>query len=134
MTALINNLYALAEAEKDYASRDRLNWFVNEQVEEEDNCRQLIDKFSLIGDNGMGLYMLDYNSAPAYTPLPQLLPNKQTIKHSIIKTTPEATAPSVVFVTYFTIKQPVTKVSSDLVSFFLLITLLQIKILLKFAS
>jgi len=59
VTALINNLYALAETEKDYASRDRLNWFVNEQVEEEDNCRQLIDKFSLIGDNGMGLYMLD---------------------------------------------------------------------------
>ena len=59
VTALINSLYALAEAENDYATRDRLNWFVSEQVEEEDNCRQLIDKFSLIGDNGMGLYMLD---------------------------------------------------------------------------
>ena len=59
VTALINSLYALAEAENDYATRDRLNWFVSEQVEEEDNCRQLNDKFSLIGDNGMGLYMLD---------------------------------------------------------------------------
>lgn len=59
VTALINNLYALAESEHDYATRDRLNWFVSEQVEEEDNCRTLIDKFSLIGDNGMGLYMLD---------------------------------------------------------------------------
>ena len=63
MTALINDLYALAEAEKDYATRDRLNWFVTEQVEEEDNCRTLIDKFSLIGDNGMGLYMLDQELA-----------------------------------------------------------------------
>ena len=59
VTALINELFALAEQEKDYATRDRLAWFVSEQVEEEDNCRQLIDKFKLIGDNGMGLYMLD---------------------------------------------------------------------------
>lgn len=59
VTSLINNLYALAEAEHDYATRDRLNWFVSEQVEEEDNCRQLIDKFTLIGNDGMGQYMLD---------------------------------------------------------------------------
>lgn len=59
VTALINSLFATAEAEHDYATRDRLAWFVSEQVEEEDNCRQLIDKFKLIGDNGMGLYMLD---------------------------------------------------------------------------
>lgn len=59
VTALINNLYALAESERDYATRDRLTWFVTEQVEEEDNCRTLIDKFSLIGNDGMGLYMLD---------------------------------------------------------------------------
>ena len=50
---------ALPDAEKDYATRDRLNWFVSEQVEEEDNCRTLIDKYSLIGNDGMGLYMLD---------------------------------------------------------------------------
>ena len=59
VTSLINNLNALAEAEHDYATRDRLAWFVSEQVEEEDNCRQLIDKFTLIGNDGMGLYMLD---------------------------------------------------------------------------
>ncbi len=59
VTALINDLYALAESERDYATRDRLTWFVSEQVEEEDNCRTLIDKFSLIGNDGMGLYMLD---------------------------------------------------------------------------
>lgn len=59
VTALINDLYALAESERDYATRDRLTWFISEQVEEEDNCRTLIDKFSLIGNDGMGLYMLD---------------------------------------------------------------------------
>ena len=59
VTALINGLYALAVEENDYATRDRLNWFITEQVEEEDNCRTLIDKLRLIGDNGMGLYMID---------------------------------------------------------------------------
>ncbi len=68
VTAMINELYALAEAEHDYATRDRLAWFVNEQVEEEDNARTLIDKFTLIGDNGMGLYMLDQElAARVYT-------------------------------------------------------------------
>lgn len=73
VTSLINNLYALAEAEKDYAMRDRLNWFVSEQVEEEDNCRTLIDKFSLIGDNGMGLYMLDQELATRTYVAPSIL-------------------------------------------------------------
>ncbi len=63
VTAMINNIYAIAEAENDYATRDRLNWFVTEQVEEEDNARQLIDKYAMIGDNGMGQYMLDQELA-----------------------------------------------------------------------
>lgn len=68
VTSLINSLFALAEEEKDYATRDRLQWFISEQVEEEDNCRTLIDKFSLVGDNGMGIYMLDNElAARTYT-------------------------------------------------------------------
>lgn len=63
VTGLINSLYALAESEHDYATRDRLTWFVTEQVEEEENAQTLIDKFTLIGDNGMGLYMLDQELA-----------------------------------------------------------------------
>lgn len=73
VTALINSLFALAESEHDYATRDRLAWFVNEQVEEEDNCRQLIDKFKLIGDNGMGLYMLDQELAARTYTAPSIL-------------------------------------------------------------
>ena len=63
VTAMINELYALAEAEHDYATRDRLNWFVSEQVEEEDNARALIDKFKMVNGNGMGLYMLNQELA-----------------------------------------------------------------------
>ncbi len=63
VTALINNLYAIAESEHDYATREMLNWFVNEQVEEEESAQELIDKFTLIGDNGFGIYTLDQELA-----------------------------------------------------------------------
>lgn len=56
VTALINDLYALAEAEKDYATRGRLDWFVSEQVEEEENCRDMIDRLKLVGNDGLALY------------------------------------------------------------------------------
>ncbi len=63
VTSMINNLYSLAEQENDYATRDRLNWFVSEQVEEEDNVRSILDKVKMVGDNGMGRYMLDQELA-----------------------------------------------------------------------
>lgn len=63
VTSLINNLYALAESEHDYATRGKLDWFVSEQVEEEDNARQLIDRLRLIGNDGMALYTLDQELA-----------------------------------------------------------------------
>ena len=68
VTAFINDIYALAESEKDYATREMLNWFISEQVEEEESAQELIDKFTLIGDNGMGIYMLDQElAARTYT-------------------------------------------------------------------
>ena len=59
VTAMINNLYTLAMDEHDYATRGQLDWFVSEQVEEEETARELIDRLKLIGDNGFGLYSLD---------------------------------------------------------------------------
>lgn len=63
VTELINNLYALAEAEHDYATRGKLDWFVAEQVEEEETAKGIIDRLKLIGDNGLALYMLDQELA-----------------------------------------------------------------------
>ena len=63
VTALINNLYALAEAEHDYATRGKLDWFVSEQVEEEETAKNLIDRLKLIGNDGLALYMLDQELA-----------------------------------------------------------------------
>ncbi|MCH5219999.1 MAG: ferritin [Muribaculaceae bacterium] len=59
VTAMINNLYSIAESEHDYATRGRLDWFVSEQVEEEETARTIIDRLKLIGDNGLAMYTLD---------------------------------------------------------------------------
>lgn len=63
VTGLINNLYALAESEHDYATRGKLDWFVSEQVEEEETAQNLIHRLKLIGDDGLALYMLDQELA-----------------------------------------------------------------------
>ena len=59
VTSLINNLYAIAEEEKDYATASMLKWFIDEQVEEEETAQGIIDNLKMIKDNGYGLYMLD---------------------------------------------------------------------------
>jgi ferritin len=60
ISGLINGLYALADKESDYASKVFLNWFVEEQVEEEKNAAQIVETLKLIGDSKNGLFMLDH--------------------------------------------------------------------------
>ncbi|GAM08155.1 ferritin-1 [Geobacter sp. OR-1] len=59
ITKCINELTELAMVEKDHATRVYLQWFITEQIEEEENDRDIIGKLKLIGDNGYGLLMLD---------------------------------------------------------------------------
>ncbi|MGC9393847.1 MAG: ferritin [Anaerolineae bacterium] len=59
VTNLIHALYEAAVAEKDYASQVFLQWYVKEQVEEEDNAGTIVDQFKMIGDHPNGLFMLD---------------------------------------------------------------------------
>ena len=59
ITGHINDLYALATEEKDYASQMFLQWFVDEQVEEEKNANDIVDMLKMIGDNAHALLMLD---------------------------------------------------------------------------
>ncbi len=63
VTALINGIYAIAEQEHDYATANRLDWFVSEQVEEEDTARGMIDRLKMIGDNGLALYTFNQELA-----------------------------------------------------------------------
>jgi ferritin len=59
ITGRIHDLYAMAVEEKDYASLGLLQWFVDEQVEEEETAGKILDTLKLIGDKGQGLFMLD---------------------------------------------------------------------------
>lgn len=69
VTAMINNLMSIAVEEKDFAAQSRLQWFVDEQVEEEETAQGMIQKLRLIGDNGYGLYNLDNElAARTYSP------------------------------------------------------------------
>lgn len=59
VTARINDLVDVAISEKDHATNNFLQWFVAEQVEEEDSVGEALDKLKLVGKDGAGLYMLD---------------------------------------------------------------------------
>jgi ferritin len=59
ITRCINDLTELAVRQKDHATQIFLQWFVTEQIEEEENDREIIGKLKLVGDNGYGLLMID---------------------------------------------------------------------------
>lgn len=59
ITGRINELVNLAMEEKDYATASFLNWFVDEQVEEEDSVNEVVQKLRLLGKDGGGLFMMD---------------------------------------------------------------------------
>jgi len=60
VTASINKLYEIALAEKDYASQILLQWFINEQVEEEKNASDIIAQLHMIEDRDTAVLMLDH--------------------------------------------------------------------------
>lgn len=59
VTGKINDLYEMAVAETDYPTQTMLQWFITEQVEEEANAGKIIEQLKMIGDDKIGLIMLD---------------------------------------------------------------------------
>jgi ferritin len=59
VTASINKVYGLAVDERDFASTVFLDWFVQEQVEEEKTSGLLAEQFRMVGEDRPGLLMLD---------------------------------------------------------------------------
>jgi len=59
VTQSIFKLVKLAREENDYATEQFLQWFVEEQVEEEASTKAIVDKLKIIGDSPQGLFMLD---------------------------------------------------------------------------
>lgn len=59
VTRRINALTKLSRDENDYASEIFLQWFVTEQIEEEENVKEILGQLKLIGGDGQGILMLD---------------------------------------------------------------------------
>ena len=59
VTGLINNMMDMAFAEKDHAASMFLQWFINEQVEEEANASAIVDQLKLAQDSAGAILLLD---------------------------------------------------------------------------
>ncbi len=59
ITGCINDLTEQAVQEKDHATQIFMQWFVTEQIEEENNDRDIIAKLKIVGSNGQGILMID---------------------------------------------------------------------------
>ena len=73
VTALINNIYHEAHQVKDYRTMKFLDWFVNEQMEEEENTDSMISRYKLFGQDPKGLYLLDQEYAARVYAAPSLV-------------------------------------------------------------
>ena len=59
VTKTITELYELAIKERDYPSQVELQWFIQEQVEEEKTAKDIIQQLKWVGDKSTALFMLD---------------------------------------------------------------------------
>jgi ferritin len=59
VTAGIHGIVKLSTAESDYATQNFLQWFVNEQVEEESSAQTIVSRLQMMGDGNVGLFILD---------------------------------------------------------------------------
>ena len=62
-TKQINDLMKLAFTEEDHATRIFLQWFVDEQVEEESSASKLVEKVKMVKDHTGALFILDQDLA-----------------------------------------------------------------------
>ena len=77
VTSLIHNLCVIAAEEKDVATANRLTWFVDEQVEEEESARDILDQLRMVEGNNYGLYMIDKEMAARVYTTPSPLAAKE---------------------------------------------------------
>ncbi|HOH97514.1 MAG TPA: ferritin [Candidatus Cloacimonadota bacterium] len=69
VTKSINDLMDLAIKENDHAAKSFLQWFVDEQVEEEASVDKIVAQLKMVGDNGHGIMMIDRELGQrVYTP------------------------------------------------------------------
>jgi len=68
VTGLINDLVEIALAEHDHATHIFLQWFVTEQVEEEESVGGVLQQLKLLGDAKNGIFMIDRELAKRGSP------------------------------------------------------------------
>jgi len=73
VTALINEIYHACHEDRDYRTMKFLDWFVDEQMEEEDNADSMINRYKLFGSDPKGLYALDQEYAGRVYTAPSLV-------------------------------------------------------------
>lgn len=59
VTKAIHHMVEIAQKEKDYSTHTFLDWFVNEQVEEEKKFEMILQKFELIGRDKIAINEID---------------------------------------------------------------------------
>jgi len=59
VTGMITNIYEIAAAEKDYASQIMLQWFIDEQVEEEKSAGEIVETLKMFGERDTVVLLLD---------------------------------------------------------------------------
>lgn len=68
VSSLINDIYHECHEARDYRTLKFLDWFVDEQREEEDSADSMVSRYKLFGQDPRGLYLLDQEYAGrAYT-------------------------------------------------------------------
>ena len=68
VTVSINNLYEMAVRTMDHPAQVLLQWFVNEQMEEEAGVRAILGRLKLAGSTGLGLLLIDQELASGKLP------------------------------------------------------------------
>lgn len=59
ITSAINQLYEITINEKDYTTGNFLQWYINEQIEEESTAHTILDQIKLVGDDKAGMFHID---------------------------------------------------------------------------
>lgn len=73
VTSLIYNIVDVARQEKDFKVDQFFQWFIDEQVEEEDNVNKNKGRYEAMGMDGKALYLLDQELGTRVYAAPPLL-------------------------------------------------------------
>lgn len=61
VTQAINRIVSLCRKVNDYTTETLMHWFLQEQMEEEYVARRILELFEIIGEEGVGTFMIDEN-------------------------------------------------------------------------